>query len=422
MHPVNNISKTLRELRLGRLAVPLHMDPATWVLGGGRLERANTDQSLKFEKLCQTYLDAIPAGAKAVTSLKTEKTHIKHLQRILGPRTPAQTIRVSEVQSYVNTRSKAGVSATTIQKELVTFAQIWKYARSNGVVQHDIDKRSLRLPKKSPKLRFHTMQEAARAEKNADPETLKQIYDSIYLNSKEVIQLLEHVQETARHPWIYPAFSFAAFCGVRRSEIVLAAVRDVDLENGRIEVREKKRVRSMEYSFRTVNIAPRFSEVLTEWLAVKPESPLLICNERGEPITVHMMTHHWKQAMEGSKWEILKGWHVLRHSFASICESRGVREATISAWMGHATEEMRARYRHLFPEKMEKEMSEANLLGLRYWRLLWSRKVAKRWKLTTAFHGEFSTPVRSVWWRSANMCSHSLWPSRCAVPGTLRTP
>jgi integrase len=58
-----------------------------------------------------------------------------------------------------------------------------------------------------------------------------------------------------------------------------------------------------------------------------------------------------------SKWSKLKGFHVLRHSFASICAMRGVPEAIIDSWLGHQTEEMRRRYRHLYPEQTQAAMA-----------------------------------------------------------------
>src|SRR3712207_8603670 len=45
----------------------------------------------------------------------------------------------------------------------------------------------------------------------------------------------------------------------------------------------------------------------------------------------------------------LTGYHVLRHSFVSNCAAAGVDQRLIDAWVGHTTEEMRRRYRHLIP-------------------------------------------------------------------------
>jgi integrase len=52
----------------------------------------------------------------------------------------------------------------------------------------------------------------------------------------------------------------------------------------------------------------------------------------------------------GTELEVIKGWHVLRHSFVSLCASRGVDQRLIDEWVGHTTEEMRRRYRVLHPQ------------------------------------------------------------------------
>ena len=55
----------------------------------------------------------------------------------------------------------------------------------------------------------------------------------------------------------------------------------------------------------------------------------------------------------------MPGWHALRHSFASICASRGVDQRLINAWMGHQTLEQQKRYQHLFPQTQQDAIREA---------------------------------------------------------------
>src|SRR5207302_7370849 len=58
---------------------------------------------------------------------------------------------------------------------------------------------------------------------------------------------------------------------------------------------------------------------------------------------------HFKRTLAGTKWEVIRGLHCLRHSFISACASKGVDQRLIDEWAGHSTEEQRKRYRHLFP-------------------------------------------------------------------------
>jgi site-specific recombinase XerD len=48
---------------------------------------------------------------------------------------------------------------------------------------------------------------------------------------------------------------------------------------------------------------------------------------------------------------VLRGWHVLRHSFCSNCAARGIDQRLINAWAGHQTEEVVRRYQHLIPDQ-----------------------------------------------------------------------
>ena len=88
-------------------------------------------------------------------------------------------------------------------------------------------------------------------------------------------------------------------------------------------------------------------------LKCHPVGQLTICSESNLPLTAQLAAHHFRWAVDGSKWEVLKGWHVLRHSFASNCASKCVDQRLIDEWMGHQTEEMRRRYRHLIPNQQQ---------------------------------------------------------------------
>jgi hypothetical protein len=56
---------------------------------------------------------------------------------------------------------------------------------------------------------------------------------------------------------------------------------------------------------------------------------------------------------------VLKGWHVLRHSFISALASNGIDQRIIDDLVGHATEEQRRPYRHLFPEVKQQALNLA---------------------------------------------------------------
>jgi len=74
---------------------------------------------------------------------------------------------------------------------------------------------------------------------------------------------------------------------------------------------------------------------------------------RFEPqeVTPAKASTHFKTVLRGSKWEVVRGFYVLRHSFGSNLARTGkVSSEEIGTWMGHTTDEMRELYQHLFPQ------------------------------------------------------------------------
>jgi site-specific recombinase XerD len=55
---------------------------------------------------------------------------------------------------------------------------------------------------------------------------------------------------------------------------------------------------------------------------------------------------------------VLRGWHVLRHSFASNLAAKGVDQRFIDEFLGHQTEAQRRRYRHLFPHQQRQVLCQ----------------------------------------------------------------
>jgi integrase len=157
-------------------------------------------------------------------------------------------------------------------------------------------------------------------------------------------------------------FVFAAHTGARRSEIIRSQIEDIDLTTRNITIREKKRVRGR-FSTRTVPMSPILFAAMKNWLVIHPGGDFTfeieaISRSKAQrmnpmPITRDEAHDHFKRTLAGSRWEKLRGWHVFRHSFASNCAAAGVDQRIINAWLGHQTEEMVRRYRHLIPNQAQ---------------------------------------------------------------------
>ena len=162
-------------------------------------------------------------------------------------------------------------------------------------------------------------------------------------------------------------------------------VADLDLDGGILTIPERKRVRGKRSSRRAPPTS-LLTSALREWMTVHPGGVALFCHagevsrsrkrsrttghqsgdgragslkerlatvrvrpERPEPgpLTAKECHDHFKRTLAGSKWTVVRGLHVLRHSFISAMAASGVDQRIIDDIVGHTSEEMRRRYRHL---------------------------------------------------------------------------
>jgi integrase len=350
----------------GKLEPPADGELGLFLLSDGKLNaKPKVAESMSLAEVFRRYKDRFTAGAKEANTRYTEKIHMKHLERVIGTRTGIRSITTETLQRYVEERAKDKgrngdpISHITIQKELGTFASIWnKWAVHQGWVTGPAPTKGLVYQKTKAVPPFQTWKQIERKMERGGLSTREKedLWDNMFLSVDEVRQLLKHVKDAARFPFVYPMFVFAAHTGARRSEILRAQIDDFDFAGGMVKIREKKRDRSKELTFRHVPLSPLLTEAMQDWFAKHPGGHLAICQEANVAMTAQMAGHHFQWVVEDSKWAKLRGWHTLRHSFISNCVTKGVDQRTIDSWSGHQTDEMRRRYTHLFPDKQQKSM------------------------------------------------------------------
>ena len=135
------------------------------------------------------------------------------------------------------------------------------------------------LPQSDEKPPFRTIDEIERriAAGGITAAQTEELWESLYLRTPEIADLLDYAREHAAHPWIYPLICMAAHTGARRSELIRMLVTDVDFEGGSVTIREKKRVKGKR-STRQAPLTPLLKEALRAWLAVHPGGNTLFCH------------------------------------------------------------------------------------------------------------------------------------------------
>jgi integrase len=333
------------------VAIPPGVDVVAFIRNGGKAteDGGPTERSeVTLAQFRDRYLETHDNGSLEKTSLDGIRLHFKHLIATLGERHSIRSLSLADLQRHVDRRAKAKgihgrLSPATIRKEIVTLRTSWNWGVRMGIVTGRFPNAGLRYPKGDEKPPFMTWQEIERRIKaggltNKDRAIL---WDALFLTLPEIDELLEHVKASARQPWVYPLFVFAAHTGARRSEMIRAQTADVDFEGGTVLIREKKRARGQRTT-RRVPLSSKLAEVLQEWLAVHPGGQSLFSQEAAVtrsktkraasmPVTRDEAHDHFKRTLAGSKWRVMRGWHVLRHSFASNCAANRVDQRLIDS-------------------------------------------------------------------------------------------
>ena len=99
--------------------------------------------------------------------------------------------------------------------------------------------------------------------------------------------------------------------------------------------------------------------VLADWVGRRAAGDTLFCKGTGAAIAPQEARNYFRRAVRVSKWRVLRGWHVFRHSFISALASSGADQRVIDEFVGHSTDEQRRRYRHIFPTVKEKAIADA---------------------------------------------------------------
>jgi integrase len=364
------VDETLTLLERGRLTVPDGVALEDFVAAGGKVPAVSArPETVTARQLIDHYLQTHANGTVEQSTLVTARSHLNHFAQTVGERFRVRGLTLLDLQGHIDRRRKKGVSPVTLKKEVATVRACWNWAVQGGLLKGAFPGKGLRYPKEEEKEPFRTFAEieAVIAAEGPDDARRDALWEALYLTRPEVEELLAYVRRNGTLPWVYPMVAFAAYTGARRSEMLRALAADVDLSGGTVTVREKKRVRGKR-STRTAPLTPKLAGVLRDWLAVRPECPSLFCQaqrvsrsktRRDGPtaVTQDEAQDHFRRTVEGSKWQVLRGYHVLRHSFISALASEGVDQRVIDEVVGHQSEEQRKRYRHLYPGVMREAIA-----------------------------------------------------------------
>ncbi len=352
------LEENLRLVERGRLIVPEDADVGLYLISDGRLEqKVECVRSTRLSELFRAYREQFTAGVKEKITRKMEDIHLKHVLRVLGDLCVTE-ITAGTVQRFVDTRSRETylgktVKTTTVRKAVATFRFVMNWGVRQGRTKTKFPDVDLFFAKERQAEPFRTFEQITLilARGGFDAARIKELWDGLFLNPDEVAEVLEIVRKKTASAWLHPFLVTAAHTGARRGELFRSRVEDFDFGGKLILIRELKRSRAKE-TFRTVDMTPLLETVMKDYFAtIHPGGMYSYSSVAGRQITDGQAWKAFRTAVGSSRWKVLRGYHAFRHSFASSLAAAGIDARVICDLMGHQTEDMEKRYRHLFPEQ-----------------------------------------------------------------------
>jgi len=350
---------------------PEDADLPAFLLSAGKVssDSAPAFKALTLNDLRDRYLQTHGNGALEPKTLEMTKIHFRHLTRHFGERFSVAKLTPGLLQNYVVARGegkgkKQGrISPVTIQKDIASLRAAWNWAVRCGLLTGNFPGRYLTYPKTDEKPGFQTLAEIERkiARGGLTEAEVDDLWAGLFLTKVELSEFMDFAKSNAREPHLFPMLAFAAHTGARRSELIRMRVDDVDFEAGSAVIRERKKSRGHRTT-RRVPISGFLKAVLQSWLEQHPGGQMMFCCKKGTeeqltPLNPMMAYGQFRRLVRGSKWDVLRGWHVLRHSFISICAAESVDQRVLQSWVGHLSAATHKRYTHLIPSREQQIIS-----------------------------------------------------------------
>ncbi|MCP4649619.1 MAG: phage integrase family protein [PVC group bacterium] len=180
-----------------------------------------------------------------------------------------------------------------------------------------------------------------------------------HLDERETKILLEYMKGKGYKVPYYELIAAIVYTGMRVNEAIHLTKRDVNLARGLIVIREKV-IEGIRWTPKTkqqryVPVPDEIRGIIRQQL--RTEGELLFKNTNGKLLQDRKVLDRLKTCCKKAG---LKEVHVhsLRHSFTSIATEKRIAAEVIQGVLGHKSDSMTRRYRHMSPDFLRKEFKD----------------------------------------------------------------
>jgi integrase len=362
------VERAIHGLVTGLIHVPDGVDTGDFILSGGSLRRAAPRRSAApaVRALVDEYL--ANQAHLADSYVATQAVHLRNFSRGLGARadSPSDRIAHRDLERYLQGRL-ASRTTDTVAKERFTLVKLFEWAVAQGYLAASPAAGLPTIKGDSDKRPFRTVAEieAIVARGGLGDGEASELWECLYLTPEEIGGLLTLVRFSATEDYAHLLHAIPAYTGMRRGEVLRLRWSDVEFDQDSIVARSRKQSRQKSETARRIDLHAELKALLAEWRDRRPPGQFVVCEaDSDQPLGAQAANRHFCRPLRGTTWCLDArrrwykiGFHTYRHSFASNLAARGVDQRIIDEWMGHQTEAMRKRYRHLFPKERRSAMA-----------------------------------------------------------------
>jgi integrase len=357
------IQDALHQLAINNKRVPQGVDPGDFIFSGGTLEApvviVRPAKVPTLQAAIEEYKQNL--GHLAENHRYTVAVHLRNLLRKLPAKAsgPVDQVQERDLESFIQARLRER-SPTTVSKERMTIISFfgWLLKQGHLTASPGVNLTPVKASGDLPPFRTVEQIEEIIGRGGLSRKEEFKLWETLYLTPAEIAEVLGLVRERAKRDVSLVLHAIPAYTGMRRSEVCRLCWNDVEFDQNSIVARSRKQSRLKAETSRRIDLHPELKAILIAWRSQRPRGQHVVCDaEVLEPLTSKESYIRFFQPLRCTRWCLASrknrfkfAFHTYRHSFASNLAANGVDQRIIDEWMGHQTEAMRKRYRHLHPK------------------------------------------------------------------------
>jgi integrase len=371
---MHRVEDALHRLTIRVISVPEGVDPGDFIVSGGTLTTPTPTLPAPRVPTVKEAVDEYTnnLGHLAPSNRNTVRGHLRTLLKKLGARAESSLAKVQlrDLEDVLQARLRER-SPTTVSKERLTMTQFFDWAVAANYLPASPAAHLSRVKAAGDLPAFRTYQdiEAIVARGGLSPREVLRVWDCLFLSPGEISDLLALVRERSIYDVTLILHAIPAYTGMRRGEVLRLRWSDIEFDQDAVIARSLKQSRQAIETTRRIDLHPELKKVLLDWQERRRVGQFVVCDPgHHETLTSREASGRFYYPLRGTRWCLNNkkdwfkvGFHTYRHSFASNLAAAGVDQRVIDEFMGHQTEAMRKRYRHLFPKNRRSAIESFSL-------------------------------------------------------------